>query len=106
RNDVVGTLKGAGEGRSLILNGHVDVVPAGDPELWPNDPWSGSVADGRIWGRGSCDMKGGLAAGIAALRILRALELRPSGDVIFQAVVDEETGGPGTRRAVERHRGD
>jgi acetylornithine deacetylase len=106
RNDVVGTLTGQGEGRSLILNGHVDVVPAGDAELWPHDPWSGTVVDGRVWGRGACDMKGGLAAGIAALRILRALELRPAGDVIFQAVVDEETGGPGTRRAVERHRAD
>src|SRR5215831_14033731 len=73
RNDVVGTWKGQGAGRSLILNGHMDVVPAGDPELWPCDPWSGSVSDGRIWGRGSCDMKGGLAAGIAALRVLRAL---------------------------------
>jgi acetylornithine deacetylase/succinyl-diaminopimelate desuccinylase family protein len=106
REDVVGTWRGSGGGRSLILNGHVDVVPAGDPALWPSDPWSGSVSDGRIWGRGTCDMKGGLAAGIAALWILGGLGLRPEGDVVFQAVVDEETGGPGTREAIARHRAD
>lgn len=106
RDDVVGTLRGDGFGQSLILNGHVDVVPAGDPALWPHDPWAGEIADGRIWGRGSCDMKGGLAAGIGALRTLADVGIRLAGDVVFQAVVDEETGGPGTRRAVERHPAD
>lgn len=106
RDDVVGTLRGDGFGQSLILNGHVDVVPAGDPALWPHDPWAGEVVDGRIWGRGSCDMKGGLAAGIGALRALEDVGVRLAGDVVFQAVVDEETGGPGTRRAVERHPAD
>lgn len=106
RDDVVGTLRGDGFGQSLILNGHVDVVPAGDPALWPHDPWAGEIADGRIWGRGSCDMKGGLAAGIGALRALEDVGVRLAGDVVFQAVVDEETGGPGTRRAVERHPAD
>jgi acetylornithine deacetylase/succinyl-diaminopimelate desuccinylase family protein len=107
REDVVGTLTGAGGGRSLILNGHVDVVPAGDTAAWPHDPWAGDVAGGRIWGRGSCDMKGGLAAGIGALWALRDAGLRLHGDVVFQAVVDEEAGGPGTRAAIERgHRAD
>ncbi|MFN8186087.1 MAG: ArgE/DapE family deacylase [Gaiellales bacterium] len=106
RDDVVGTLRGDGFGQSLILNGHVDVVPAGDPALWPHDPWAGEVVDGRIWGRGACDMKGGLAAGIGALRALEDVGVRLAGDVVFQAVVDEETGGPGTRRAVERHPAD
>jgi acetylornithine deacetylase/succinyl-diaminopimelate desuccinylase family protein len=107
REDVVGTVRGAGGGRSLILNGHVDVVPAGDPSDWPHDPWAGEVADGKLWGRGSCDMKGGLAAGIVALRALRDAGVRLRGDVVFQAVVDEETGGPGTVAAIERgHRAD
>jgi acetylornithine deacetylase len=105
RDDVVRVWR-RGSGRSLILNGHVDVVPAGDPGLWPHDPSAGEVADGRLWGRGSCDMKAGLAAGIGALRALADAGVRLAGDVVFQAVVDEETGGPGTRRAVERYRAD
>ena len=103
REDVVGRLTGSGGGRSLILNGHVDVVPAGDTAAWPEDPWGGRVDDdGRLWGRGSCDMKGGIACGIVALRVLRDVGIRLRGDVVFQSVVDEETGGPGTARAIER----
>ncbi len=103
REDVVGRLAGTGGGRSLILNGHVDVVPAGAAAAWPEDPWGGRVDDeGRLWGRGSCDMKGGIACGIVALRVLRDLGIRLRGDVVFQSVVDEETGGPGTARAIER----
>ena len=60
RTNVVGHWKN-GQGRSLILNGHVDVVPTGAVALWDESPWSGSVKDGRIYGRGSCDMKAGLA---------------------------------------------
>ncbi len=107
RDDVVGRLAGAGGGRSLILNGHVDVVPAGDPSAWPHDPWGGELEGDRLWGRGACDMKGGIAAGIVALRALAALGVRLAGDVVFQSVVDEETGGPGTRAALARgHRAD
>jgi acetylornithine deacetylase/succinyl-diaminopimelate desuccinylase family protein len=102
RDDVVGRLAGAGGGRSLILNGHVDVVPAGDPAAWPHDPWRGECEGGRLWGRGACDMKGGIASGIIALRALRALGVRLAGDVVFQSVVDEETGGPGTHAAIAR----
>ena len=102
REDVVGRLAGAGGGRSLILNGHVDVVPAGDPAAWPHDPWGGELEEGRLWGRGACDMKGGIASGIIALRALRDLGVRLAGDVVFQSVVDEETGGPGTRAALAR----
>jgi acetylornithine deacetylase len=107
REDVVGTIRGAGGGRSLILNGHVDVVPAGDPGDWPHDPWGGEIVGGKLWGRGTCDMKGGLAAGLVALRALRDGGVRLRGDVVFQSVVDEETGGPGTIAALERgHRAD
>ena len=102
RPNVVGRCAGSGGGRSLILNGHVDVVPAGDETLWTKDPWLGEVSQGRIWGRGSCDMKGGLAAGIGALRVLRRLGLRLRGDIFFESVVDEEMGGLGTRATIER----
>jgi acetylornithine deacetylase len=102
RDDVVGRLAGAGGGRSLILNGHVDVVPAGDASAWPHDPWDGELEGGRLWGRGACDMKGGIAAGVVALRALGALGVRLAGDVVFQSVVDEETGGPGTVAALAR----
>ena len=110
RDDLVGTWRGerAGrpQGRSLILNGHVDVVPAGDLAAWSHDPWAATVADGKVFGRGSCDMKAGLAAGLTALFVMRDLGLKPAGDLVFQAVVDEETGGPGTREALKRHRAD
>ena len=102
RDDVVGRLAGAGGGRSLILNGHVDVVPAGDASAWPHDPWGGELDGDRLWGRGACDMKGGIACGIVALRALQELGVRLAGDVVFQSVVDEETGGPGTRAALAR----
>jgi len=102
REDVVGTLRGSGGGRSLILNGHIDVVPVGDRSLWPHDPWAGEIADGKLWGRGSCDMKAGIAAGIGAVMALQACGIRLQGDVVLQTVVDEETGGPGTRAALER----
>lgn len=102
RPDVVATLPGSGGGRSLILNGHIDVVPAGDPAQWPHDPWAGEIHDGKMWGRGTCDMKGGIAAMIAAVAAVRRAGLRLKGDVMVQTVVDEEVGGPGTRQTLER----
>ena len=102
RPDLVGVLRGSGGGRSLILNGHVDVVPAGDPAGWPRDPWAGEVHDGKVWGRGACDMKGGLAAAVAAIAALRRAGVELRGDVLFESVVDEESGGPGTSQTLER----
>ena len=61
RYNVVGNWKNKGKGKSLILNGHVDVVPTGSFELWDESPWSGAIKNDRIYGRGSCDMKAGLA---------------------------------------------
>src|SRR5699024_9348705 len=57
--NVVGVLKGTGGGKSVILNGHVDVVPEGDHDQWDEDPYSGKVIDGKMYGRGVTDMKGG-----------------------------------------------
>ena len=77
RSCVVGTSPGAGEGRSLHLSGHVDVVPVERPEEWTHDPWGGEIADGRLWGRGAGDMKGGLAAYLLAAAVVRRGLRRP-----------------------------
>jgi acetylornithine deacetylase len=80
-------------GRSLILNGHIDVVPAGDPGLWTYDPYGAELVDRRIYGRGTSDQKHGIAAMLMAVEVLRELGLRPAGDVILESVVNEELGG-------------
>ena len=106
RTNVVGNWNN-GKGRSLILNGHVDVVPTGAVALWDESPWSGSVKDGRIYGRGSCDMKAGLASGIFAIQILQEIGFKPNGNVMVQSVVGEESGGCGTLiNIVKGYRGD
>ncbi|MFD7158551.1 M20/M25/M40 family metallo-hydrolase [Kribbella sp. NPDC059898] len=92
RENVTVTLAG-GNGPGLLLLGHTDVVPLGDG--WTVDPYGGLVRDGRIYGRGASDMKGGLAAGLAALAALRGTAL--SGPVDLAAVVDEEETGKGIR---------
>ena len=93
---------GSGGGRSLILNGHVDVVPPGNPQNWTDGPWSGVIRNGNLYGRGSCDMKGGLVAGITAIRLLQKLGFHPRGDVILECVIGEETGGVGTLATILR----
>jgi acetylornithine deacetylase/succinyl-diaminopimelate desuccinylase-like protein len=95
RNNVRITLEGDG-GPGLLLLGHTDVVPVGDG--WTTDPFGGAVHDGRIYGRGASDMKGGLAASLAALAALRGVGL--SGPVELAALVDEEETGKGIRAFV------
>ncbi len=91
RENCVAVLRGSGGGRSLILNGHVDVVPPQPAEQWTSgDPWSGRVADGQVWGRGVCDMKGGLIAAAFAIRALANSNVRLKGDLLLHAVVGEE----------------
>ncbi len=92
------------EERSLILCGHVDVVPAGERGRWSTDPFGGDVKDGRLYGRGSVDMKGGLAACVLAARAIRAAGLTLDGRLAVHAVVDEEAGGFGAMAAVRRGR--
>ncbi|GAA4710735.1 peptidase [Brevibacillus fulvus] len=94
--------KGTGGGRSLILNGHVDVVPIGDRLQWKQDPFGGEIVDGKLYGRGSTDMKGGNLASLLAIEVLRDLGVKLKGDVIFQSVVEEESGGAGTLSAILR----
>lgn len=96
RNNVRITLEG-GSGPGLLLLGHTDVVPIGDG--WTTDPFGGAVRDGRIYGRGASDMKGGLAASLSALAALRGVGL--SGHVELAALVDEEATGKGIHAYVE-----
>ena len=88
--------KKSSSARSLILNGHMDVVPTGAESLWSESPWSGSIHDGRLYGRGSCDMKAGVTANIFAVQTLQALGFHPAGDVLVESVIGEESGGVGT----------
>ena len=91
-----------GAARRLILSGHLDVVPAGDPATWTADPWGAEIRDGELYGRGACDMKGGVAAIIAAVRTLEASgELgRLDGELLVVLVPSEEDGGQGTLAAI------
>lgn len=92
RPNLVSTLKGTGGGRSLILNGHSDVVPVVPEELplWDTNPWQGTLKDGKIWGRGAVDMKGGLTAMYFAARAIRENGVKLRGDVFLESVVGEE----------------
>jgi acetylornithine deacetylase len=99
---IVARLPGAGKGRSLAFNAHVDVVPVGARSSWSQDPFGGQVVDGRLYGRGATDMKGGLAAAMWAVKTALGQGLEPRGDVVFHVVSDEEVVGNGTREIVER----
>ncbi|UPW01269.1 M20 family metallopeptidase [Halorussus gelatinilyticus] len=88
---------------TLVLNGHLDVVPAGDPDEWTHDPFAGVVEDGRLHGRGSADMKTNLAAAMLTVRDL-APEIESGdldGTLVFHGAMGEETGHPGTRTLIE-----
>jgi acetylornithine deacetylase len=99
---LVARLAGSGGGRSLAFNGHVDVVPVGDRSSWSEDPFGGAIVDGRLYGRGATDMKGGIAAAMWATKAALEHGPRPRGDIVFHIVSDEEVVGNGTREIVER----
>lgn len=100
RPNLAATVKGSGGGPSLMLAGHIDVVPPG--EGWTCDPFSGLQRDGMIFGRGIIDMKGGVAAMIMGLEAVLACGLKPKGDVLVATVVEEESGGMGSLAFVDR----
>ena len=93
---LVGRLGGKQEERSLILNGHVDVVPAGDRGRWRYPPWNATITDRRIYGRGTADMKGGLCSALFAVKAVRDAGVGLEGPVSIQSVIGEEDGGTGT----------
>lgn len=97
RPNLTVTLDG-GHGPGLLLLGHTDVVPVGDG--WTRDPFGGEVAEGRLYGRGATDMKGGLAACLVAMHALGRCGVRLSGPVHLAALADEEQEGIGIRRYV------
>jgi len=93
RPNVVGVWKGEGGGKSIIISGHADTSPK-EPMPWiKSEPFSGEILDGNIYGRGTFDMKGGLAAGFMAVKFLKESGIKLKGDVILESVVDEEYGG-------------
>ncbi|SFG47689.1 acetylornithine deacetylase [Desulfotomaculum arcticum] len=100
RPNVVGILKGTGGGKSLLFNGHVDVIPAGATESWQHGSWSGDIAEGRLYGRGASDMKSGLAAMTMAVKAILESGIRLKGDIILEYTVDEELSGNGTLACV------
>ncbi len=102
RPNIVAISRGTGGGRSLLLNGHIDVIPVGSGTSWSDSPWSASITNGRLYGRGSCDMKSGVASHVLAVQYLKELGLTPKGDVLINIVVDEEVSGHGTLDTVIR----
>lgn len=100
---VVGTLRPAREtGRSLILQGHCDVVPAGPSEMWTRPPFQPVVEDGWLYGRGAGDMKSGTIAALYALDALKAAGLAPTGRIHLQSVIEEESTGVGALSTLQR----
>jgi acetylornithine deacetylase len=83
------------KGRSLVLQGHVDVVPEGAADLWITPPYEPSIRDGRLYGRGSADMKAGDISNVMAFRALQLAGLQPAAQVQFQSVIEEECSGNG-----------
>lgn len=92
RPNLGGRLSGSGNGRSLLLSGHIDTVPQGSLP-WTKEPFGATVEGNRLFGRGANDMKGGIATNLFVLEALRRLGIRLKGDLLFETVIDEEFGG-------------
>ena len=95
RPQLVARFPGTGAGRTLLLNGHVDVVDVEPRAAWSCDPFDAVVRDGAVWGRGACDMKGGVACMVFAAEVLAGLGVRLAGDLVVNTVTDEESTGAG-----------
>jgi len=102
RPQLIATLSGDGGGRSLVFNGHIDVVSAEPREQWSSDPFVAEVRDGRLYGRGACDMKGGVASMVLAAEVLSELGIRLRGDLLVATNTDEESSGAGGSALVAR----
>ncbi len=94
RPNVVAKIKGGGSNRSIVFSGHIDVMPAKEKE-WKvfKDPFSGKIKDGKMYGRGSMDMKAGTLAGFYVIKCIKDLGMKLKGDIYAESVIDEEFGG-------------
>ena len=104
RPNLAATWRGKGGGRSLLLQGHVDVVPVTPERFWTRDPWAGEVSEGRMYGRGAADMKSGVSAMLFAVRALREAGVELAGDVHLDTVIEEESTGNGALASLVRGR--
>jgi acetylornithine deacetylase len=102
RPQLIATRRGAGGGRSLVFNGHIDAVSIEPRDRWTSDPFSAELRDGRLYGRGACDMKGGVAAMVLAAETLAELRIELAGDLIVATNTDEESSGAGGTALAER----
>ena len=102
RPQLIARLRGSGGGKALVFNGHIDVVSVEPREQWTSDPFRAEVRDGKLYGRGACDMKGGIAAMVLAAEVLAALEFPLAGDLLVATNTDEESSGAGGTALVER----
>lgn len=101
---VFGTMKGTGGGSSVMLNCHLDVVDGGDESLWKYPPYSGAIAEGRVWGRGASDTKGTMAVYLYVPVMLKEAGLLPKGDIVVAEVITEEIAGYGAMMHTRENR--
>src|SRR6478609_867654 len=106
RPNVSATRQGSGGGRSLIMNGHIDVVSAEPVELWDSDPYEPTRKANRLYGRGAWDMKSGVAMNLMLARLLNDLDVTLKGNITFQSVIEEECTGNGALAAALHDRAD
>ena len=102
RPQLIARIRGSGAGRSLVFNGHIDVVSGEPREAWTSDPFRPEVRDGNLYGRGACDMKGGIAAMVLAAETLAAEGVELTGDLLVATNTDEESSGAGGSALVAR----
>ncbi|TFG05318.1 MAG: M20 family peptidase [Promethearchaeota archaeon] len=104
RGNIIATLLGSANGKKLLYNGHIDVVPVPPGEKWKVDPFKGMLKQNKIWGRGTVDMKGNIAAMVMSAIILKRLQVPLNGGLILNFVSDEEQGGAhGTKWCIETY---
>ncbi|MGH2963786.1 MAG: M20/M25/M40 family metallo-hydrolase [Solirubrobacterales bacterium] len=103
RPNLVARVRGRGQAPAFLMHGHVDVVPT-DGQIWKHPPFAGEIIDGVLWGRGTLDMKGGVAMMVSALLRIQDAGLAPAGDIVFAAFSDQECGsGVGAKYVIEHH---
>lgn len=105
RPNVIGIWQGKESAPSLTINGHCDVVSPEPVSEWTHDPWGAEIVNGKLYGRGALDMKGGFIAGLFAVKTLKALGLKPEGTVVLESVIEEESGAGGGTLACMMQKG-